>query len=92
VFRVSKISETDGSVTLNVEGRIVFEWVTTLEEECLQWLQTKKEVRVDCSGVTFIDRNGVAMLKRIASPNLKLINCPVLIAEILNGTDDQHED
>jgi len=91
VLRITKIFESADSVTLKVEGRIVSEWVTVLEQECLKWLQAKPEVLLDFSEVTFIDHNSVAMLKRIASANLRLINCSALIAEMLNGSNNQNE-
>lgn len=91
MLRITEISEIADSVTLKVEGRIVSEWVTVLEQECLKWLRAKPEVLLDFSEVTFIDHNGVAMLKRIASANLRLINCPALIHEMLNGNNNQKE-
>lgn len=90
VLRITEISESADSITLKVEGRIVSEWVTVLEQECLKWLRAKPEVLLDFSEVTFIERNGVAMLMRIASPRLRLINCPALIAELLNGNNNQY--
>lgn len=90
MLRITEIFESADSITLTVEGRIVSEWVTVLEQECLKWLQAKPAVLLDFSGVTFIEHNGVAMLKRIASPNLRLINCSALIAELLNGNNNQY--
>jgi anti-anti-sigma regulatory factor len=89
VLRITKISESADSVTLKVDGRIVSEWVAVLEQECLKWLRAKPEVLLDFSEVMYIERNGVAMLKRIASSNLRLVNCPALIAEMLNGNNNQ---
>ena len=92
MFRISEISENVDSVTLKVEGRIVFEWVTTLQQHCLKWHQGKREVLLDFSGVTYIDLNGVAMLKRMVSSSIRLINCPALITELLNGNSNDGKD
>ncbi len=91
MLRITEISESADSVTLKVEGRIMSEWITVLEQECLKWLRAKPEVLLDFSEVRFIEHNGVAMLKRIASPNLRLINCPALIDMLLNGNNSQDE-
>jgi anti-anti-sigma regulatory factor len=91
VLRITEISESADSVTLKVEGRIVSEWIAVLEQECLKWLRAKPEVLLDFSEVTFIEHNGVAMLKRIAFPGLRLINCPALINMLLNGNNGQNE-
>lgn len=91
MLRITEISESADSVTLKVEGRIVLEWVTVLEQECLKWLQAKPEVLLDLSEVTFIEHNGLAMLKRMVSPRLRLINCSTLIHEMLNGNNNQNK-
>ena len=90
MLRITEISESADSATLKIEGRIVSEWVTVLEQECLKWLRAKPAVLLDFSEVTFIEHNGVAMLKRIASLSLRLINCSALIAELLNGNNNQY--
>jgi hypothetical protein len=42
--------------------------------------------------VAFIDHNCVAMRKRSATAYLRLVNCPALIAEVLNGgSNNQNE-
>ena len=90
MLRITEIFESADSVTLKVDGRIASEWITLLEQECLKWLQAKREVLLDFSEVKFIEHSGVAMLKRIASPNLRLVNCSALIAELLNGNNNQY--
>ena len=89
MLRITEISQSADSVTLKVEGEIVSEWVTVLEHECLKWLQAKPEVLLDFSKVTCIGHNGVVMLKRIVSSSLRLIQCPALIHEMLNGNNSQ---
>ena len=91
MLRITEISESADSITLKVEGRIVSEWITVLEQECSKWLHAKSEVLLDFSGVTFIEHSGVAMLERIASPRLQLMNCPTLINELLHGNSGEKE-
>lgn len=91
MLRITEILQSADSVTLKVDGWIVSEWVAVLEQECLAWLRAKQEVILDFSDVMFIERNGVAMLKRIACPNIRLINCPKLVDLLLNGNNNQKE-
>jgi anti-anti-sigma regulatory factor len=71
-------------VTLKVEGRIVSQWVALLEHECLLLRQKKQYVVLDFSSVTFIDSQGLEMLKQLLSQKIKIINCPAYILETLN--------
>lgn len=68
---------------LKLEGRIAEDWVALLEQECLRSLRGKKTVVLDLSAVTFIERRGVEMLKRIATKRLRIANSPPLIEDLL---------
>ena len=85
MLRITKVAEHPSLVTFKLEGRIVSEWVALLERECLTALQEKQRVVLDCSEVTFISRQGVRMLKQIASPNLRMVNCSALLEDLLQG-------
>ncbi len=85
MLRITKVAETQSQVTLKLEGRIVSDWVSVLERECLMFLQEKQKVLLDFSGVTFIDGRGVEMLKRITSENLQILNCSALLEDLVQG-------
>lgn len=83
VLRITKVSHHSSRVTLKIEGQIASDWVAELENECLRLLEHHRTVALDFAGVTFIDNGGIAMLNRIATGNLKIINCPALIKDLL---------
>ncbi len=76
-------------MTLKIEGQIASDWVEELESECLRQLQHQRTVSLDFAGVTFIDRGGITMLNRIATDNLTIINCSVLIRDLLMPERDE---
>ena len=83
VLRITEVSRRSSLVTLKLEGQIASDWVEELENECLRSLQHQRNVSLDFTGVTFIDSSGINMLGRIATDNLKIINCPALIEDLL---------
>ena len=83
MLRITRVAESPSHVTLRLEGRIVSDWVSVVERECLTWLQEKRQVILDVSEVTFIDGSGLEMLRQIASPHLQIINASALIEELL---------
>jgi hypothetical protein len=83
VLRITTVAQSPAHVTLKLEGRMVADWVSLVERECLRWLQDNHTVCLDVSAVTFIEARGVEMLKRRASAHLHLINASVLIQELL---------
>jgi anti-anti-sigma regulatory factor len=84
MLRITRSVENHSSVTLKLEGRIVSQWVAVLEQECLLLRQKKQNVVLDFSSVTFIDSQGIEMLKQLLSQKIKIINCPAFILETLN--------
>ncbi|MGH8063904.1 MAG: STAS domain-containing protein [Candidatus Entotheonellia bacterium] len=80
---ITRVAESPSHVTLKLEGRIVSAWVSVVERECLTVLQEKRQVILEVAEVTFIDRSGLEMLRRIISPQLQIINASALIEELL---------
>ncbi len=59
------------------------EWVDVLNRECRLALAEKRPVRLDLSGVTFIDARGVEAVRQLGAKGLEIINCPEFIRELL---------
>ncbi len=85
MLRITKVAENPSLVTMKLEGRIASDWVSLLENECLRFLEEKRKVVLDFSGVTFVDWRGVEMLGKISANNILVINCCPLIEDFLNG-------
>ncbi len=85
MLRITKVTESPSLVTMKLEGRITADWVFLLEKECLRFLEEKRKVVLDFSGVTFVDWRGVEMLGKISANNIQVINCCPLIEDLLNG-------
>ena len=89
MLRITRVAESPLHVTLRLEGRIVSDWVSVVERECLTWLREKRQVILEVAEVTFIDRRGLEMLRRIISPQLQIINAPALIEELLSRREGE---
>lgn len=87
MLRITQIGESPSLTTLKVEGRIISNWVSVLEEESLKWLREKEMVVLDFSNVSFVDRQGVETLRRLRDGNVRIINCSSLIEDLLNGEE-----
>jgi hypothetical protein len=61
----------------------VAEWVDVLNRECRLALEEKRPVRLDLSGVTFIDGRGVSAVRRLGANGLEIVSCPAFIKELL---------
>ena len=90
VLRVTTSGETDSTVTLQVEGEVTSVWSSVLESECLRYLKTHKNLVLDFSGVTRVDRHGARILTTLQARHVRLINCwPLLEDQIHDLSSDE---
>ena len=85
MLRISKVYENPSGVKLKLEGRIVSEWVSILEEKILECLKKNKKLLLDFSELRFVDEHGMEMLRRLPPEKIAITNCPRFIEELLKG-------
>ncbi|MEX2223990.1 MAG: STAS domain-containing protein [Candidatus Rokuibacteriota bacterium] len=84
----SETSELDAT-TLRVEGWLVADSLEALANECRGSLGRTSRVRLDLSGVTFIDGRGVSLLRDLRGSCLEILNCPPFVEGLLAGPPDR---
>lgn len=72
-----------GMSTVRVEGQVIGPWVQELRRSCDQVLSGGSELVVDLGAVSFVDRDGVEVLRRLGTGGVALVNCPRFVAEQL---------
>ena len=80
-----KISEpvANHAATLKLEGRLIGPWVDELKNACERYLTAKQSIILDFADVTFADRTGLALLRRLRARGVRWVNCsPFLEAEL----------
>ena len=85
MLRITRLAENASSVTLKVEGYVVSTSVAVLEQECKGLFEGGRKVILDFSDVRYVDHRGVEILKRLLAEDVRLINCPELIQELLEA-------
>jgi len=79
--------DTPGSETvLLLEGRILGPWVSALQQSCDDALaESAAIIRVDLIGVTFVNREGAELLRRLPAHRVHLVNASPLVAHQLDS-------
>jgi hypothetical protein len=62
-------------VTVHLEGRLVGPWVEALRRACEDHLGGGGRLTVDFTRVSFVDRDGVALCRRLRDGRVRLENC-----------------
>ena len=71
--------------TLRLEGHLVGPWVEQLELSCEQLLGDNKPLTLDLTAVSFVDQDGIALLRQLKLRGVAIINCSQFIAHQLKG-------
>ncbi len=78
------IQEAEGSkLTLLLAGRIANSEVEQLRSSSRQVLEDRGTLTLDLAGVSFIDRNGIALIHSLEDQNVEVINASPFVAEQL---------
>jgi hypothetical protein len=85
MLKIQLFDQQDGTVTLQLAGRVIGPWVTELSHSCERVLRHGGTLSVDLGGVSFVDRRGVEFFKTLRGRRVALVNCSPFVAEQLKG-------
>jgi hypothetical protein len=83
LLKISIADQTEKVTTLRLEGRVIGPWVKELRTVCDQEISEGRSVSLDVAEVTFMDREAVALLRRLNGNVVTLLNCSPLLTEQL---------
>src|SRR5262245_31208676 len=87
MMRVTRIATDEGVETLRVEGRLTHETVEELRMACEAVFTEQKALRLDVSGMQFVDPKGVALIRGLERKGTRLAGCSGFITELLRDRD-----
>ncbi len=85
MLRISPVESPDGALILRLEGRVIGPWVEELRRSCEEVLATGGRLGLDLSNVSFVDRNGVELLRSLKNRDMALLTCSPFVHEQLKG-------
>lgn len=72
-------------VTVHLEGQMVGPWVDEVRRACEPLLTNGHALTVDFSRVSFVDRAGVALCRRLKQSHATLQNCSPFVKEQIDA-------
>jgi hypothetical protein len=81
-----EVDGTGGHATkLRLEGRVVGPWVEQLRRSCRDALDAGARVVIDLGEVSFVDRDGLALLGGLPGDRVEVVRCSPFVAEQLRA-------
>jgi ABC-type transporter Mla MlaB component len=84
MLKISRIGPVNHAVTLRLEGRVIGPWVAELQKSCEEALTEGRPLKLHLADVEFLDTQGVALLSRLRSRGVSILECSPFAAELLN--------
>ncbi len=81
MLRISVIEAADGPVTLHLDGQVSGRWAKLLQRTFEAQLKKSARVTLDLRNVSFVGRDGIALLQRLADRRVEIVNALPFIAE-----------
>ncbi len=85
MMRITRAGGTDGVARLHVEGRLAGVEVSELAASCEAYLAAHLPLLLDLSGVTFVDIDGLRLLRAAGRRGAVLTGCSPLLGEMLRA-------
>jgi len=83
MLRITEQLKNNNQVVLILEGKIAGDSVIKLLNYCLNKIDDRKLLVLDFRGITFIDKNGIAMLEEIKDERVQITNCSLFVKKLL---------
>lgn len=83
MLKISVISDSDETIQLQLEGKLIGAWVEELRRISDEALSKDRAVSLDLERVWFIDRHGIELLRNLAERQVPHLNCSQFISQQL---------
>jgi hypothetical protein len=83
MLRISTIEEAGETVKLRIDGQVSGQWVKLLQKTCEGHLERGLQLTIDLRNVSFVDRDGIALLGKLTDCGVEFVNASPFIAEQL---------
>ena len=83
MLRISVKEFSGYTATLHLEGHLVGPWVEELQLSCDQVLRESKRLTLDLTAVSFVDRDGLVLLRKLKRCEVAITNCSAFVAHQL---------
>ena len=75
-------------ITLRLDGRVTGQWVALLRDSAESAFTEGMKLTIDLKNVSFIDCEGIALLKRLIERGANPVNAPLFVSEQIRKCKD----
>ena len=88
MLQITRVVLSKREITLQLDGRVTGQWVELLRETAESVLNQGHRLSVDLKNITFIDCEGIALIRDLIQRGVQHLNPPLFVAEQIRKCKD----
>ncbi|HEY6215169.1 MAG TPA: hypothetical protein VIW74_00815 [Pyrinomonadaceae bacterium] len=88
MLKITRAVLSEKEVTLQLDGRITGQWVELLKDTAESVLRDGISLNVDLANISFIDCEGIALIRNLIQRGVRHLNPPLFVADQLKKCND----
>ena len=81
MLKITRAALSEKEISLQLDGRVSGQWVGLLRETAESVLAEGVRLTVDLKNISFIDCEGIALLRNLIERGVRHANAPLFVAE-----------
>jgi ABC-type transporter Mla MlaB component len=81
MLKITRVESLNKEITLQLDGSVTGQWVALLREYAGAALKEGRRLRLDLENISFIDCEGLAVIKSLIDCGVEQMNAPLFVAE-----------
>jgi anti-anti-sigma regulatory factor len=88
MLKITRAALSEKEISLQLDGRVSGQWVGLLRETAESVLAEGARLTVDLKNISFIDCEGIALIRNLIERGVRHTNPPLFVAEQINKCKD----
>jgi anti-anti-sigma regulatory factor len=89
MLKITRAALSEKEISLQLDGRVSGQWVGLLRETAESVLAEGVRLTVDLKNISFIDCEGIALIRNLIERGVVHTNPPLFVAEQINRCKDE---
>jgi ABC-type transporter Mla MlaB component len=88
MLKITRVVSSKKETTLQLDGRVTGQWVELLRDTVESALNEGLMLNVDLTNISFIDCEGIALIRNLIQRGVRHLNPPLFVAEQIKNCKD----
>ena len=92
MLKITKVALSNHETTLQLDGSVTGRWIGLLRETAESVLEEGMRLTLDLENISFIDCEGLVLIKRLIHRGVRQVNAPLFVSEQIRKCEAEQDD